>query len=165
MFRSALGKRSPKGRTHPSMRVDPNVLWKTPSGCLKVRWVPAVPPIWLAFWRFKMKISSGTTIVAFVIILALMGWATDSAIGSSTERKDEFSVSFKAMRSYDLVTHSFTETSYLVQTGNGLRCSAVFAADKLKVDQIEALASREGKKTWSGSLKEFDASGLPNPCP
>ena len=104
-------------------------------------------------------------IAALVSVVTVLAWETPALSGNRSNTRAELTVSFKELRAYDPATNAFTGTSYLVRTGNGLRCSAVLTVSPDQVSQIEALSQDGDQHVWSGARAEFAVAGLPDPCP
>ena len=109
-----------------------------------------------------MKICIAVVIGALIFcVLALKDLDANAGGGSGTE----LAVSYKRLRAWDQSTNTFTGVSYLIRTTEGPGCSAVLAVDASSELAINALAVEDGLHTWSGTRREFSATGLPNPCP
>jgi hypothetical protein len=109
-----------------------------------------------------VKICIAVVIGALIFcVLALKDPDANAGGGSGPE----LSISYKRLRAYDQDTNTFTGVSYLVKSADGPGCSAVLAVDASSELAIDALAVEDGLHTWSGTRRDFSATGLPNPCP
>jgi hypothetical protein len=109
-----------------------------------------------------VKICIAVVIGALIFcVLALKDLDANAGGGSGPE----LAISYKPLRAYDQATNTFTGVSYLIETTEGPGCSAVLAVDASSELAINALGVEDGLHTWSGTRREFSATGLPNPCP
>ena len=109
-----------------------------------------------------MKFCIAIVIAALIFSVLALGDLDARAGGKS---RAETTVSFRPLRAYNPATNAFTSETYFIRTADGPGCTAVLSVNAGSVATINALGLKDGLHTWSGSRRDFSASGLPNPCP